>query len=114
MVPPIGSTSLALLVIVWSSSVFGIALKLRYPGRFDRLAVGLYLLIGWSGVVAYETIAALPPWTLCLLGLGGVLYTAGVLFHVSEEVRFHNAIWHAFVLVAATCHYGAVLAALGA
>ena len=38
----------------------------------------------------------------------------GVIFHLWERLRFQNAIWHAFVLIAATCHYGAVLVALAA
>jgi hemolysin III len=88
----------------------GIVLKLCLPGRFDRLAILLYLLLGWSGVMAYETVFnALPSWTLTLLAAGGLLYTVGVVFHVWEGLRFQNAIWHAFVLVAAACHYGAVL-----
>jgi hemolysin III len=44
-----------------------------------------------------------------MLVAGGVLYTTGVIFHLWESLRFQNAIWHAFVLVAASCHYGAVL-----
>jgi hemolysin III len=101
--------SSALLVGVWASSMIGIALKLRFPGRFDRLSIALYLLIGWSGVMAYEKIAALPGSTISLLGLGGIIYTAGVVFHLWENLRFQNAIWHAFVLVATACHYGAVV-----
>jgi hypothetical protein len=46
---------------------------------------------------------------LGLFGLGGLLYSTGVIFHLWERLRFQNAIWHAFVLVAAGCHYGAVL-----
>jgi len=42
-----------------------------------------------------------------------VLYTAGVIFHVWDSLRFQNAIWHAFVLVATGCHYGAVLCSVG-
>lgn len=100
----------ALLVGVWAGSVAGMALKLCLPGRFDRLAILLYLLLGWSGVMAYESVlGALPGSTLTLLALGGLLYTVGVVFHVWEGLRFQNAIWHAFVLVAAACHYGAVL-----
>jgi predicted membrane channel-forming protein YqfA (hemolysin III family) len=34
------------------------------------------------------------------------------LFHVCRGLRFHNAIWHGFVLIAASCHYSAVLACL--
>ncbi len=95
---------------VWAGAIAGMTLKLCLPGRFDRLAILLYLLIGWSGVMAYEAVfGALPGSTRGLLVLGGILYTAGVVFHLWEGLRFHKAIWHAFVLVAAACHYGAVL-----
>ncbi|NBJ13751.1 PAQR family membrane homeostasis protein TrhA [Microvirga arsenatis] len=103
-------TAIMLLVGVWAGSLAGMVLKLCLPGRFDRLAILLYLLLGWSGVMAYEAVlGALPGSTLALLAAGGLLYTVGVIFHVWEGLRFHNAIWHAFVLVAAACHYGAVL-----
>ncbi|WP_262030129.1 PAQR family membrane homeostasis protein TrhA [Microvirga sp. Mcv34] len=103
-------SSVVLLVSVWIGSLAGMALKLCLPGRFDRLAILLYLLLGWSGVMAYEAVlGALAGSTLWLLAAGGVLYTAGVVFHLWESLRFQNAIWHAFVLIAAACHYGAVL-----
>jgi len=105
-----GAESLVLLVGVWLTSAVGIALKLRFPGRFDRLSILLYLLLSWSGVMAYESVfGALPDSTLWLLTIGGILYTTGVVFHLWESLRFQNAIWHVFVLVAAACHYGAVL-----
>ncbi len=105
-----GAEAMVLLVGVWLTSAIGIALKLRFPGRFDRLSILLYLLLSWSGVMAYESVfGALPASTRGLLILGGILYTAGVAFHVWESLRFQNAIWHSFVLVAAACHYGAVL-----
>ena len=103
-------TAIVLLGGVWAGSIAGVILKLCLPGRFDRLAILLYLLLGWSGVMAYEAVfGALPGSTLTLLAAGGLLYTVGVIFHVWEGLRFQNAIWHAFVLVAAGCHYGAVL-----
>lgn len=105
----VGLSSLSLLAGVWLVSLIGIVVKMRFPGRFDRLSIALYLATGWSGVLAYEAIATLPASTLWLLSIGGVLYTTGVAFHVWESLRFHNAIWHAFVLGAAACHYGAVL-----
>ncbi|RTL76706.1 MAG: hemolysin III family protein, partial [Bradyrhizobiaceae bacterium] len=95
---------------VWSVALIGIALKVFYPGRFDKLAVVLYLALGWSGVMAYDSIAAsLSSTTLWLIAIGGVLYSAGVIFHAWERLRFQNAIWHGFVLLAAACHYSAVL-----
>jgi hemolysin III len=102
-----------LLVGIWMSALAGLALKLFLPGRFDRLAVMLYLILGWSGAMAYESIAAtLSAGTLWLLAIGGALYSIGVIFHVWRSLRFQNAIWHAFVLIAACCHYFAVLGAV--
>jgi hemolysin III len=98
---------------VWLSAAVGMALKLALPGRFDRLAVILCLLLGWSGVIAYDSFAsALPSSSLWLLAIGGILYSLGTLFHVLQRLRFHNAIWHGFVLLGASCHYSAVLACL--
>jgi len=95
---------------VWSVALIGIALKVFFPGRFDKLAVVLYLALGWSGVMAYDSIAAsLSSTTLWLIAVGGVLYSAGVIFHAWERLRFQNAIWHGFVLLAAACHYSAVV-----
>ena len=100
----------ALIGGVWTVALIGIALKVFFPGRFDRLAVVLYLALGWSGVMAYDSIAAsLSATTLWLIAIGGVLYSAGVIFHAWERLRFQNAIWHGFVLLAAACHYSAVV-----
>ena len=46
---------------------------------------------------------------LALAVAGGLLYSAGVVFHLWERLPFQNAIWHAFVLIAAAVHYAAVL-----
>ena len=98
---------------VWLSAVIGMALKLALPGRFDRLAVVLCLLLGWSGVIVYDSLASsLPSASLWLLAIGGILYSVGALFHICRGLRFHNAIWHGFVLIAASCHYSAVVACL--
>jgi hemolysin III len=51
----------------------------------------------------------LPASTLWLLGAGGLLYSTGVIFHFWESLRFQNAIWHLFVVLAAACHYTAVI-----
>jgi hemolysin III len=102
--------SIGLLIGVWLTAVVGVTLKLLLPGRFDRLAVILYLILGWSGAVAYEPVViALPNLSIWLLVAGGALYSAGVVFHGWQSLRFQNAIWHGFVLVAACCHYSAIL-----
>lgn len=100
-----------LLGVIWIAACAGMSLKLACPGRFDRLAILLYLGLGWSGLIVYERVATnLPPAAVWLLAAGGVFYSTGVVFHLWERLRFHNAIWHAFVLAAATCHFVAVFA----
>src|SRR5215475_13180934 len=102
---------LALLVGVWCVAIFGIVLKLGWPGRFDKLAVGLYLALGWSGMMLYGSVVGeLPKVALWFVLAGGALYSLGVIFHSWRRLRFQNVIWHCFVLLGAACHYTAVLA----
>jgi hemolysin III len=102
--------AMALLAGVWCVAIAGIVLKLVLPGRFDRISVGLYLAMGWSGLMLYDrVVAALPALALWLVVAGGVLYSFGVIFHAWRSLRFQNAIWHCFVLLGAACHYTAVL-----
>jgi hemolysin III len=101
------------LAMIWVVALIGIAVKLFLPGRFDRLSIGLYLMLGWSGLLAYESvIAALQPTALWLLAIGGALYSVGVVFHIWRTLPFQNAIWHGFVLAATACHYGTIWASL--
>jgi len=102
--------AIALLVGVWCVAIFGIALKLGWPGRFDRLSVGLYLALGWSGLMLYDSVVAgLPRMALWFVLAGGAMYSLGVVFHAWQRLRFQNVIWHCFVLSGAACHYTAVL-----
>ncbi len=105
-----GWLAAALLAGVWAVAVVGIVIKIRYPGRFDRVAVGLYLAMGWSGLMAYDAVfTTLPTLAVWFIAIGGALYTLGVIFHAWQRLRFQNAIWHSFVLLGAACHYTAVL-----
>ena len=102
--------SAALTSVVWAIAGFGIAVKLLQPRWIERVSVGLYLALGWIGLVAIGPFAqVMDATTLALLGAGGVIYTVGVIFHLWRALPFQNAIWHGFVLVGAALHYGAVL-----
>lgn len=106
---PSGSAGMWLLVGVWSVAIAGAALKLALPGRFDRLSIVLCLLLGLSGALAWNSVyEALSPTTLALIIAGGLVYAGGVVFHVWHSMRFQNAVWHAFVLVASALFYVAI------
>src|SRR4051812_29381210 len=102
--------AIALLIGVWCVAIAGVVLKLALPGRYDRLAVGLYLALGWSGVMLGDAVVkAVPPLALGLVVAGGVLYIMGVLVPAWQRLRFQKAIWPGFVLLGAACHYTAIL-----
>ncbi|MEL4068739.1 hemolysin III family protein [Ochrobactrum sp. GPK 3] len=104
-----GDRAVPLLLFVWGVAFVGIMLKLFLPGRFDRLSILLYLALGWSGIMVYDTIVqSLPPTVFWLIAAGGIVYSLGVIFHVWQRLRFQNAIWHGFVVVGAMLHYCAV------
>jgi hemolysin III len=105
-----GSPSAVLLtVLVWSAALIGVALKLIVPERFGRLAIVLYLAIGWSGVLVFQTLATvLPAPTFWLLIAGGITYSVGIVFHLWERLKFQNVLWHVFVVAGSICHLWAV------
>ena len=99
--------------VVWTGAALGILVKVVLPGRYDRLSILAYVLLGWVGVIAIGPVtAALPAVSLWLLVAGGATYVAGVAFYVWHGLRFQNAIWHGFVAVAAGLHFAAVAVAL--
>ena len=99
--------------VVWTGAALGIIVKVALPGRYDRLSILAYVLLGWVGVIAIGPVmAALPALSLWLLVAGGATYVAGVAFYVWERLRFQDAIWHGFVAVAAGLHFAAISLAL--
>lgn len=105
-----GLWGVVLLTAVWVVAVGGVALKLALPGRFERLSIALYLMLGWALLPAIgPVVEALSGASLVLLLVGGLLYSLGVVFHLWHRLPYHNVIWHGFVLAAAVCHYIAVM-----
>src|SRR5579864_2010618 len=99
-----------LMSTIWLIALAGLVIKLAFPHRLERGSVLAYLSLGWIALIALQPLfASLSASTTALLVAGGTLYTIGVAFHLWEGLRFHNAIWHALVVVAAGFHYCAVL-----
>jgi hemolysin III len=108
------AVGLALLGAVWAITAFGATAKLLWPERLVRTSYVLYLAQGWAVVAAFNSLLpAVSSRVLVLLVVGGCLYTVGVVFHLWERLRYHNAIWHGFVLAASACHFVAIVDAVG-
>jgi hemolysin III len=99
-----------LLMLVWAAALFGVTMKVVFPGRFSAGGIVLYLAMGWIGVIAVQPIyLALGMAPLALLVAGGVSYTLGMIFFGWHAIRHHHAIFHVFVLAGSIMHYLAIV-----
>jgi hemolysin III len=71
--------------------------------------------MGWAVLLGgREVLAVLPDHVWWLMIAGGVTYSVGTLFLLAGRMRFHNTIWHVFVVAASIVFFGAILAHLAA
>ena len=105
-----GGWAWGMTVAVWAIAGLG-ALGKLFLVRVDRkFWVGVYLVLGWLVVIAMKPMIDNVTWVaLLLLGVGGLLYTTGVVFYVNKRLKFSRAIWHGHVVAAAGAHWAAVL-----
>lgn len=105
-----GGWRLVMTGAAWLIALAGAVMMLRYPRAIEWVALPLYLGLGWMSLIAWKPLlASIDAPTGFLIGIGGVLYSIGVGFHLWRALPFQKAIWHGLVLVAAGCHYAAVL-----
>ena len=106
-----GTWGWTLFGVVWGIAIAGVLVKTLAVGRFERLSIGLYMLLGWVGLIGLEPLIEHLSWpALALFGSGGVLFSIGaLLFYTWRRLPYHNFIWHLFVLAGAMTHYFAVI-----
>ncbi|RIA56312.1 PAQR family membrane homeostasis protein TrhA [Dichotomicrobium thermohalophilum] len=108
-----GFAGYTLFSVVWAVALSGAAAKLFIEPKRDWFSVPLYLALGWAGLAAIQPLVmSVPTESLILLGVGGAIYTVGVLFHIWDSLPYQNAIWHLFVLAGTACHFAAVTLAV--
>ena len=105
-----GAWGWSLFGVVWGLCLVGALARLFFTGRLKALSTFAYLLIGLLPFVAIKPLAAtLPHGALWLLGAGVICYLCGTLFHLWQQVRYHQVMRHAFALGGTACHLLAVL-----
>lgn len=101
--------SFFILGMVWSVALYGIFRKVFHWTKPGNGSITLYLGLGWASLaLAWPMTQTIPALSFWLVILGGLTYTAGVIFYKWESLKFSNAIWHAFVLAASTSIYIAI------
>jgi len=104
-----GPMAWTVLAAVWIVALSGVAMNLLARWNAPRVYIGMYLMLGWAALSIFDQLMhTLSPLGLGLLAAGGILYTIGVIFHVNKKLPFNSAIWHGFVVAAASCHFAAI------
>ena len=110
-----GAWRAAVLAAVWSGALAAILLKVAWIDAPRWLAAVIAVCLGWVGIVALpEIYGRTGLGVLTLLGLGGILYTAGAVVYARKRpdpapsVFGYHEIFHALVVAAAACQYASV------
>ncbi|CZF84960.1 PAQR family membrane homeostasis protein TrhA [Grimontia marina] len=97
------------MALIWGIALVGVILKIAFVYRFKSLSLATYLAMGWlSLVVVYQLAQVMPTAGMVLLGLGGLVYSLGVIFYVKQSIPYNHAIWHLFVLGGTVLHFLAI------
>jgi hemolysin III len=110
-----GRSRVALLVMVWTSALGGLAFRLFWLSAPRWLYTALYLLMGWAAMGWIGSFYASGGLTVLLLILGGgAFYTGGAIVYGRKRPNpfprwfgFHE-IFHACTIVGFACHYVAI------
>lgn len=101
--------ALIFLSILWGAVLIGTFFKLFYTGRFKKLSISIYLLMGWiSAFFIQEIMEKISIENLIWIALGGLSYTIGVYFYLKSHNYYYHSIWHLFVLAGTTSHFVAI------
>jgi hemolysin III len=94
----------------WGLAALGIVFKAVFGPRWPIASTAVYILMGWSAVVAARPLVQhVAPAGIAWLAAGGLAYTLGVTFYAWERLRYGHMVWHLFVLAGSVCHYLSVL-----
>ena len=101
-----------MLTIIWSMALVGIIVKLFVIKAPRWVTAGLYLLMGWTCVMAIgEMIRTMPAGAFVWLILGGLFYTVGAVIYITRKLDFKpdvfgfHEVWHIFVILGAASHF---------
>ena len=110
-----GPAGLTILIAAWAGALSGVVLKLVWITAPRWLVVAAYVALGWIALVAIpQLMAAIGAVGLALLGVGGLLYTAGAVVYAlmrpdpAPAVFGYHEVFHAMVIVAALLQYAVI------
>ncbi len=105
-----GTKGWVIFGIEWFIALIGIILKFVYPGRFEKLSLIAYIIMGWLIIFVFDSFKAnIDPVGFWLMVSGGIAYTSGVIFYVKDNINYFHTIWHIFVMAGSILQFFAIL-----
>ncbi|MEO0860292.1 MAG: hemolysin III family protein [Pseudomonadota bacterium] len=105
----LSDTGSGFLIAMWSAAVFATVTVFLRKRRSSLFSIGIGLAMGWAVLFAGGDVLATTSWPVFGLMLGGgILYSLGTPFLVLNQMRFHNTIWHLFVVAASVVYFIAI------
>jgi len=110
-----GWLRVATLAVQWSIVAVGAAQKAFFPRVSGALSVALQTTQGWLALLLLWPLARSLPWTaLVMIGAGGILYTVGMVFLVTNRPRLwprvfsYHEVFHILVIAGSSFHFAVV------
>jgi hemolysin III len=110
-----GWLRVATLAVQWGIVAAGAVQKAFFPGVSRNLSVAMQTTQGWLALLLLWPLASALPWTaLFMLGLGGVLYTVGMVILVTNRPRLwphvfsYHEVFHILVVAGSSVHFAVV------
>lgn len=104
-----GRQGIFLLATIWALCGVGIILDCFFVGKFKKLEVGIYILLGWLCLTAMKPLlASLGTAGFGLLLAGGIAYTLGALLYTRRDIPYIHVVWHLFVMIGSACMFFSV------
>jgi hemolysin III len=95
---------------VWAVAVGGALVKLVRPLGPPGSSTAGYLAVSGVALVGLSPIlGVIDPLSLALIVAGLAIYAAGAVIRRRRALRYRNTLWHTMVLVAASCHFAAIM-----
>jgi hemolysin III len=110
-----GTWRIVVLAVVYAGAGAAIALRFIWIDAPKWLAAVFGIALGWAAVVIFPQLATrLNPAAVVLLGVGGLVYTAGAIVYVRRRpdpmptVFGYHELFHALTIAAVACQYVAI------
>ncbi|MCL9758280.1 hemolysin III family protein [Frankia sp. AiPa1] len=113
------TTARVVLAVVWSGAALGVAIRMFWLHSPRYLIIPLYIALGWAAAFVLPQLAHRAGIaSMVLLLVGGVCYSLGAVVYATRRPNpapttfGYHEVFHTFTLVAALCHYIALMFAI--